>query len=96
MDTKPVTRGNDVVLKSSKPCHQTSSVPYSTENRRKLFRSCSGVLSLAQSCVVEIVICRAGSNGAQSCCSLFSRQGSGSELCLRRLRIPKQDQIKRF
>ena len=60
MDTKPVTRGNDVVLKSSKPCHQTSSVPYSTENRRKLFRSCSGVLSLVHSCVVEFVICRAG------------------------------------
>ena len=32
MDTKPVTRGNNVVLRS-KPCHQTSSVPYSTENR---------------------------------------------------------------
>ena len=35
MDTKPVTRGNDVVL-TSKPCHQTSPVPYSNENRSKI------------------------------------------------------------
>ena len=33
MDAKPVTCGNDVVL-TSKPCHQTSPVPYSNENRR--------------------------------------------------------------
>ena len=30
IETKPVTRGNDV---KPKPCHQTSPVPYSTENR---------------------------------------------------------------
>ena len=35
MDTKLVTLGNDVVL-TSKPCHQTSAVPYSTENRSKV------------------------------------------------------------
>ena len=29
--TEPVTRDNDIVL-MSKPCHQTSPVPYSTEN----------------------------------------------------------------
>ena len=34
MDTKPVTRGNDVLM--SKPCHQTSPVPYSTENRSNI------------------------------------------------------------
>ena len=32
IDTKPVTCGNDIVL-MPKPCHQTSPVPYSTENR---------------------------------------------------------------
>ena len=32
VDTKPVTRGNDIVL-TSKLCNQNSSVPYSTENR---------------------------------------------------------------
>ena len=32
MDTKPVTRGSDVVL-TTKPCHQTFPVPYSTGNR---------------------------------------------------------------
>ena len=31
MDTEPVTRGNNVVL-MSKLCHQTSPMPYSTEN----------------------------------------------------------------
>ena len=36
MDTKPVTHGNDIVL-TSKPCHQTPPMPYSTEkNRRNL------------------------------------------------------------
>ena len=34
MDTKLVTCGNDVVL-MSKLCHQTSPVPYSTENLSK-------------------------------------------------------------
>ena len=38
IDTTLVTRGNDVVL-MSKPCHQTSPVPYSNENRSKLFLS---------------------------------------------------------